>query len=179
MPGWFDLYDWPIGIKAKRDPLGLERSVQSIETYVDELMSEKGIDRDRIVIGGFSQGGAIAMQTVYSNQKSGSTSSSTAGSSGEGNENEAYKSYAACVSLSGWVNFDSVEETSKGTPLFWGHGKWDDKVLFEQQEVGVTRLVEEFGVTHVESESYPMAHSSHPEELKAFASFLDKILYKE
>lgn len=156
-PGWFDLFDWPIGVGCKRDGPGLERSVETVESCVTTLV-QKGIERDRIVIGGFSQGGAIAMQAAYSKMTAGDA-------------------YAGCVSLSGWVNFDEVHESVKDTPLFWGHGQYDDKVLFEQQDFGARTLVE-LGVSSVESQSYPMAHSSHPEEMKAFASFLDKVLYK-
>ena len=163
MPGWFDLYDWPIGVGSKRDPKGLEEAVKAVEACVKNLKETKGIEKDRIVIGGFSQGGAIALQSVYSTMAQ---------------KGEESGSYAACVSLSGWVNFDEGNDWGKDTPLFWGHGQYDDKVLFEQQEFGV-RTLEGMGVSNVESKSYPIAHSSHPEELKAFAAFLDKVLFKE
>ena len=31
MPGWFDVYDWPIGVDAKDDPKGLAMSVKRVE----------------------------------------------------------------------------------------------------------------------------------------------------
>ena len=31
MPGWFDVYDWPIGVDAKDDPKGLAMSMKRVE----------------------------------------------------------------------------------------------------------------------------------------------------
>lgn len=164
MPGWFDILDWPIGLKARDDPKGMLSAVSKIEEEVSRLVSEEGIPKHRIVVGGFSQGGAIALLSAY-------RSSSTE------------ESYAGCISLSGWVTLkeDVIETLSsssnnnKNIPLFWGHGQYDDKVLFEQQDFGVN-LLREHGVT-VSSSSYPVGHSSDPEEIRAFADFLDDLLY--
>lgn len=61
MPGWFDVFDWPIGLDAKDDPKGLAQSVRSVEKIVKQLEEEEGIHPSRVVIGGFSQGGAVAL----------------------------------------------------------------------------------------------------------------------
>jgi len=158
MPGWFDLYDWPIGVGIKNDDKGLEKAVKCIEDYVDELQ-KKGIDRSKIVIGGFSQGGAVALRTVYNRSSDGKMP------------------YAGCVNLSGWLTFEDGIE-NKDVPLFWGHGSFDDKVLFEQQQYGVQKLTE-MGVTQIQADSYSMGHSSHPKEMIAFAKFLNDILFKD
>lgn len=68
-----------------------------------------------------------------------------------------------------------TEEVAKTTPLFWGHGQWDDKVLFEQQAHGVEKL-RNLGVD-VTDFSYPMGHSSHPQETEAMAEFVEKVLF--
>jgi lysophospholipase-2 len=57
MPGWFDIYDWPIGVGSKDDPEGLRKGVQQIEAEVKKL-GEAGIPPSKIVVGGFSQGGS-------------------------------------------------------------------------------------------------------------------------
>lgn len=69
-----------------------------------------------------------------------------------------------------------VVDSAKETPLYWGHGTFDDKVLFQQQQFGVDKL-REAGVASVKDESYPMGHSSHPNEMKDFADFLDGCLF--
>ena len=150
--------DWPIGISARDDRDGNLEAVAQIEREVERLEKEEGIARNRIVVGGFSQGGAIALLAAYRNQ--------------------AEQPFAACVALSGWLTLTSeleVTETTKKTPLFWGHGEYDDKVLFEQQAHGV-KLLEKQGVA-VNHKSYPVGHSSHPDEIDALAKFLDDLLY--
>lgn len=157
MPGWFDLYDWPIGVSSKDDKEGILSSVSQIEAEVAKLEKE-GIPKSSIVLGGFSQGGAVALLAAY--------------------HTAAKERYAGCVVLSAWLKLADelkVAEEIKSTPLFWGHGSFDDKVLFEQQSYGVNKLTEE-GV-QIEASHYPVGHSSHPDEMRAMADFLDKILY--
>lgn len=157
MPGWFDLYDWPIGVGVKDDNDGLAKAVEVVEGCVTELES-KGVTRDRIVVGGFSQGGAVALRTAYNNN------------SGNGG-------FAACVSLSGWVTFKDVPAESKAVPLFLGHGSQDDKVLFEQQN-HAEMILTGGGVDKIESKSYRMGHSSHPQEMADMANFLHDVLFE-
>ena len=82
------------------------------------------------------------------------------------------------MNLSGWLTLKDeltvTEEVAKATPLYWGHGQFDDKVLFEQQAHGVEKLsAAGVDVTHG---SYPVGHSSHPEEIEAMAEFIEKVL---
>ena len=157
MPGWFDLYDWPIGVGSKDDKDGLMSGVEKIESEVAKLKSE-GIPASKIVVGGFSQGGAVALLAAYRN-------------TGE--------AYAGCASLSAWLTLPGelnvLESSAQKTKLFWGHGKFDDKVLFPQQKFGVDMLRSQ-GVT-VSDSSYDMGHSSHPDEMKAFADFVDQQIF--
>ena len=119
MPGWFDIYSWPIAIGDTDDKPGILAAVREVEKHVVALR-QSGIPTNRIVIGGFSQGGAIALQAAY---------------------NDAVKAnkdtqYAACVCLSGWLtrveDFSNpgLSDSSKRIPLFWAHGNFDDKVVF-------------------------------------------------
>lgn len=161
MPGWFDLYDWPIAVGGKDDITGLTDAVGTVVNDAVEKLEKEGIERDRIVVGGFSQGGAVALLSAYSRLGKGSEGSSPP--------------FAGCVNLSGWVTMSSQLEKT-GTPLFWGHGRFDDKVLFEQQAYGVKRLKEGLG-EDVVSKSYDVAHGSIPTEIKDMAEFLDRILF--
>jgi predicted esterase len=158
MPGWFDLYDWPIELAATDDRAGKLKAVAQIQQEVDKLEKE-GIDKSRIVLGGFSQGGAIALLAAY---------------------REEVNPFAACVSLSGWLTLKkelNVSIAAKQTPLFWGHGKIDDKVLFEHQSYGV-KLLEAQGVAVV-AKQYPFGHQSDQRELEDLAAFVDNALYGE
>lgn len=161
--GWFDLFDWPIGIDAKDDPAGKNKSAKQIEDAVEKLEKDMGIPPNRIVVGGFSQGGAVALLTAYHRRKEGKVP------------------FAGCVCLSGWLTMkDELQITDQvvtSTPLFWGHGLGDDKVLHEQQPHGV-KILRELGVD-VTDAAYPMGHSSHPEEIEAMAEFLERVLKKD
>ena len=130
--------------------------MEQIEKEVSKLKDE-GIPASKIVVGGFSQGGAVALLAAYRR------------------DGEAY---AGCAGLSAWLTLPEelkVSETVKQTLLFWGHGKYDDKVLFEQQKFGVDKLRAQ-GVI-VSDSSYDMGHSSHPDEMKAFADFVDQRIF--
>jgi lysophospholipase-2 len=123
MSGWFDLYDWPIKVGAKDDPDGLAAGVETVEQHV-KVLNDMGIPSDKIVVAGFSQGGAVALLTAY----------------------QSKTRYAGCVSLSGWLTLPdqlNVSDEAKKTPLYWGHGTYDDKVLFNQQPHGVAKLREQ------------------------------------
>eukprot|EP00934_Nitzschia_sp_Nitz4_P004510 Nitzschia sp. Nitz4//scaffold89_size161592//37776//42145//NITZ4_002367-RA/size161592-processed-gene-0.189-mRNA-1//1//CDS//3329559583//4500//frame0 len=156
MPGWFDLYDWPIAVGAQDDPKGLTAAVEVVRKEVSKL-NEKGIPSDKIVVGGFSQGGAVALLSAYSADS---------------------QPLAGCVGLSAWLTMPeklNVPQACKATPMYWGHGTFDDKVLFDQQQFGVDKLREQ-GVT-VTDESFGMGHSSHPREMKSMAEFVEKVLF--
>jgi predicted esterase len=155
MPGWFDVLDWPIGISARDDREGMLTAVAQIDAVVEKLQKD-GIDKSRIVVGGFSQGGAIALLSAY----------------------RASKPFAGCVALSGWLTLKNdlnIAEETKTTPLFWGHGKYDDKVLFEQQAHGVDILKNK--AVNVIAKVYPVGHSSDEQEMEDLAEFLDSVLF--
>jgi lysophospholipase-2 len=161
MPGWFDVYDWPIGIDAKDDPRGLALSAKRIEQIVDQLRDEEGIDPSRIVLGGFGQGGAVALMAAYNRRKVDAAP------------------FAGCCVLSGWLpmkDYLNVEEKTAGaTPLFWAHGQYDDKILFEQQILGVKKL-KSVGVD-VTAKAYPVGHeSANFEEIEDMAEFIERVL---
>jgi len=162
MPGWFDVFDWPIGIDARDDAKGLAMSVKRVEEIVTELKEEEGIDPSRVILGGFSQGGAVAVTAAYNRRRKGATP------------------FAGCIVMSGWLPLkeylDVSEEIAKATPLFWAHGQMDDKILYEQQVYGVDKL-DSLGVD-VTAHSYPVGHesTSNWEEIQDMAEFVETVL---
>jgi predicted esterase len=155
MPGWFDVYDWPIEVGSQDDKEGLMRSVEQIQKEVTKLKAQ-GIPPSKVVLGGFSQGGAVALLAACRNM--------------------AEETFAGCAGLSAWLTLPEElqvsEAAAKQTPLFWGHGRLDDKVLFPQQKFGVDKL-RAAGVT-VTDKQYDMGHSSHPDEMETLAEFVEK-----
>lgn len=80
------------------------------ESAVEKLEKDMGITPDRVVVGGFSQGAAVALIAAYHRRTEGKVP------------------FAGCVCLSGWLTLKDelvvTEEVKKSTPLFWGHGKF-------------------------------------------------------
>lgn len=60
MPAWFDLMS--LDPKGPEDDKGIEKSRQVINQLIEDEI-KNGIDPSRIVVGGFSQGGALALYT--------------------------------------------------------------------------------------------------------------------
>merc|ERR1711920_1071523 len=108
---------------------------------------------ERVVIGGFSQGGAMALHTALT---------------------YPYK-LGACVVLSGLLlGADCLDQhmhsDAQGLEVFWGHGSDDGVLEPSLQDEGV-RILTDAGVK-VTSKRYPMAHCSHPQEMSDLSSFL-------
>ena len=162
MPGWFDLYDWPIDVGATDDKTGKLWAIEQMEKEIDGLV-QRGIPRNRIAVGGFSQGGAIALLTAYHSSPP---------------EHAARPPLAACVALSGWLTMTKEMTLANGsTPLFWAHGEYDDKVLFGHQKFGIEKLKNDGGATDVTSKSYKMGHESNIQEIQDLAMFLDRVFF--
>jgi predicted esterase len=176
MPGWFDLYDWPIDLRVQDDIPNIRTSITTVNNVITKCMTEHNLERQQIVIGGFSQGGAIALLTAFH---------PTYG---------VRDGIGACINLSGWLplrndgnsnsNNNHWEEAlsmqqKQNIPLFWGHGQYDEVVLSEHQEAGLNRL-KQMGVSsdNIVAQQYPMGHSSDPSEMKAVADFIHRILFQ-
>ena len=100
---WFDIFDWPIGVSARDDRDGLLRSAEKLQEIVAGLEAE-GVPSNKIVIGGFSQGGAITLLACH----------------------RYPKTLAGCVCLSGWLTlrdeWASARVKENKTPIFGGTG---------------------------------------------------------
>mmetsp|Transcript_3287 Transcript_3287/g.9580 ORF Transcript_3287/g.9580 Transcript_3287/m.9580 type:complete len:258 (-) Transcript_3287:94-867(-) len=105
MTSWMDLETIPIGNGLPDDAKGLADSTQIIHALIDAEVA-KGTASEDIVLGGFSQGGAMALLAGYSYAKR----------------------LAGVACLSGWPSLRAqlTERVgggaNAGTPLFIGHG---------------------------------------------------------
>ncbi|WP_020409053.1 alpha/beta hydrolase [Hahella ganghwensis] len=62
MPAWYDILE--MSIDRKIDTEQLLKSAEAIEAFIDREI-ERGVPAHRIVIAGFSQGGAVAYQVAF------------------------------------------------------------------------------------------------------------------
>jgi phospholipase/carboxylesterase len=63
MPAWYDIIE--LNIDRKVDEIQLKKSVSSIVDFINNEIT-RGIQSDRIIIAGFSQGGAVAFEAALS-----------------------------------------------------------------------------------------------------------------
>ena len=61
MPSWFDLLS--LDPAGKEDEVGIKKAHQLVEMLIEEEV-KAGIPSERIMLGGFSQGGALALYTA-------------------------------------------------------------------------------------------------------------------
>ncbi|KAK9815805.1 hypothetical protein WJX72_009810 [[Myrmecia] bisecta] len=154
MPGWYDIYSLD-GINRQEDDAGLQESFRYMEALIQAEASE-GIQSDRIVMGGFSQGGAVACMMLRSDLQ-----------------------LAAVVGLSTYMPLATeppiVSQANARTPIFLGHGDADQVVRYE---FGKETLEELQAVNaNVEFKTYRgMGHSAVPEELRDLQQFLQRAI---
>jgi len=162
VPAWFDLFDFPVDSTSRDDVVGQLNAVCMLEDTVKSIEQERGIPASRIVVGGFAQGGAVAMLASYFRKE------------------RKHQPFAGCICLSGWLpnswNFPVNSYVAEMTPLLWAHGAYDNKVLFMQQALGTQRLMKE-GID-VTVRTYPCAHESYnSQEINDMAEFVDDVLF--
>lgn len=68
MRAWYDIQELSMNIERKVDTETLHRSQAQIDALIEREIA-RGIDSRRIVIAGFSQGGALAYQTALSSTR--------------------------------------------------------------------------------------------------------------
>ena len=154
MRGWYDITSLDI---ANRDDVdGILESAQLLKQLCDEQIAS-GISADRIIVAGFSQGGAIALYAGlrYPQKLAGIMALSTYLPLGDTLAQEA-----------------SAE--NRDTPIFMAHGLQDDIVALQFGIRSRSRL-EQLGYP-VQWFDYPMAHSVSIEEIHDIGNWLTKIL---
>jgi phospholipase/carboxylesterase len=154
MPAWYDIYSQDIA--GIQDEAGIRRA-QSMLTALIEMEKSRGIRPERIVLAGFSQGGAIALQTAlrYPDR------------------------LAGVVALSTYLPLQSSlakerSEANRDLPVFMAHGRYD--TVIPQQAAQISRNNMKLVGYPVEWHEYPMMHTVCAEEIGDIRRFLLKIL---
>lgn len=62
MPGWYDIYSFE-GLNSKEDDVGVNESARYVKQLIDQEV-QAGTPAGRIVVAGFSQGGAVALMSL-------------------------------------------------------------------------------------------------------------------
>nr|OQO19254.1 hypothetical protein B0A51_10498 [Rachicladosporium sp. CCFEE 5018] len=155
MPGWYDITSFEDLASRSEDEPGILRSQSYFHELIDKEV-EAGIPSERVVLGGFSQGGAMALLSgITSERKLGGVFG------------------LSCYmllreKLEGMV---PKSKPNAGTPIFMGHGDADQVVRYVWGQQTAAKL-KDLGYG-VEFKTYPgLPHSAAPEELDDLEKYL-------
>mmetsp|Transcript_1443 Transcript_1443/g.3641 ORF Transcript_1443/g.3641 Transcript_1443/m.3641 type:complete len:271 (+) Transcript_1443:61-873(+) len=162
MPGWFDMDQIPYSSASTDDRASIEAiGVKQLTSLIQDAEAD-GVPADRVVVGGFSQGGCVAMMTGLSYPRT----------------------LAGVASLSGWVpayaradaaEVIASESSGPRPPVLWGHGEADGTVKFEVAKLGPAAL-RAVGM-EVDFRGVPgLAHGVAEEELEWLVEWLQQRL---
>lgn len=154
MPAWYDIYGV---IPVNQED---EAGIKTTQHYIDALIQteiDRGISSDRIVLAGFSQGGAIALHTAlrYPHRLAGVLALST------------YLPLHSKLST-------EAHAANKNIPIFMAHGIFDDVISLDMSKLSRNLLQDNQYL--INWHEYPMAHSVCGEEIADIEQFLKRVL---
>ncbi|MDY0390182.1 alpha/beta hydrolase [Desulfobulbus oligotrophicus] len=154
MPAWFDIFE--MDINRRVDIPQLMVSAAAINQLVDREL-ERGIDSRRLLLAGFSQGGAVAYQVSLSHAKplGGLIAMST------------YFATSSTITLN---------EANRHLPIEIHHGQYDPVVPIALG-ISAAELLQEQGYT-VTFRTYPMEHSVCPQQIEHISQAIQQFLQK-
>ena len=157
MRAWYDVSFGDLEGNSRRpDALGIHESQEQVTALVEREKS-RGIASGKIVLAGFSQGGAIALQTGLRHPER----------------------LAGVMALSTYLPLaDSLPleaaPANKATPVFMAHGLFDPLLPLVMGTGSMTYLT---GLGYsVEWHQYPMQHSVCAEEIGDIGAWLRRVL---
>ena len=154
MRAWYDIVR--LNRSGPEDLIGVRASDAAVRALV-ERENQRGIASSRIVLAGFSQGGAMALYTGTRHPEK----------------------LAGIVGLSCYLPFADklaaeADSANRATPIFLAHGSFDEIIELRLGAASRTQL--EAAGYDVEWHEYPVAHSVDVAELAAVAAFLQRVL---
>jgi phospholipase/carboxylesterase len=150
MRAWYDILGFDR--RSQEDAAGIRASAAAVTLLIDREI-ERGMSSDRIVLAGFSQGGAIALHTALREPRP----------------------LAGVLALSTYLPLASTlagerSAANAGIPIFMAHGTGDSVLPLALAESS-RRALQALGYG-VDWHSYSMAHSVCLEEINAIGAWL-------
>lgn len=153
MRAWYDILELGGG---REDGEGLRDAQAAIEALIAQEES-RGIAAGRIVLAGFSQGGAIAFQTGLRHPQ----------------RLAGIMALSTYLPLAGTVEAER-HTTNRDVPIFMAHGTADPMISIGRA-LESRKMLEALGYP-VEWHDYPMPHSVCPQEIADISEWLVKVL---
>ncbi|NOR51130.1 MAG: carboxylesterase [Gammaproteobacteria bacterium] len=156
MPAWYDITAMDLALG--QDEAGVRNSEQLLIRWIEHEI-DAGIAPEQIFLAGFSQGGAIALQTGlrYPQQLGGILALST------------------YLPLAESIDAENSYDTNN-LPIFMAHGSYDPVIPMVGGERSASKL-RELGY-QVEWRDYPMEHNLNSKEIRDIASWISRQLDK-
>jgi phospholipase/carboxylesterase len=154
MRAWYDIRALA-GVR-REDEAGVRQSAQQVEALI-ERERKRGIAPGRLVLAGFSQGGAMALHMGLRHRER----------------------LAGVLALSCYLPLAATLATeaspaNRDVPIFWAHGVHDPMIPLAMAEHG-REQVAALGYP-IEWHQYPMPHSVSAEEIADIARWLGRVL---
>ncbi|MCD6044635.1 MAG: carboxylesterase [Burkholderiales bacterium] len=149
MRAWYDIFQFGGG---PEDEAGIRASQKLLEELIKAEQGRK------VVLAGFSQGGAIVLQTALRQPE----------------KLAGVMALSTYLPLAGTVAKELTPE-NKNTPIFMAHGQFDDIIPIARARAS-RQALESLGYP-VAWKEYPMPHSVCAEEVGDIAGFLNKALW--
>ena len=154
MRAWYDIRALA-GVR-REDEAGVRQSARQIEALIDRER-RRGIAARRLVLAGFSQGGAMALHVGLRHAER----------------------LAGVLALSCYLPLASTlaaeaSPANRDVPIFWAHGVHDPMIPLAMAEQG-RDYVAALGYA-IEYHQYPMPHSVSAEEIADVARWLGRVL---
>ncbi|KZT70329.1 lysophospholipase I [Daedalea quercina L-15889] len=172
MPAWYDVISFEsVTTEGDSDDFGMLRSIANLGALVEAEINA-GIPPERIIFGGFRQGGCMALLTglTYEHELGG------------------------LILLSGRLQLGKkvkllMQPRTLTTPIFWGHGVYDTMVSFDAAERSLAHLRRECGLADADPDApekggvlirkYNTAGFATEEELKDVKEWMKRVIPAE
>ena len=152
MRAWYDIVDADLDSRA--DETGVAESVAQVEALIAREAT-RGVSRGRVLLAGFSQGGAVALAAAL----------------------RSAEPLAGVAALSTYVPSahkarSVLAAADARAPVFFGHGSQDPVVPFQAGQKSAA-LLRELGFD-VDWHTYPMPHSVCAEEISDLGDWMSR-----
>ncbi|RDZ27391.1 alpha/beta hydrolase [Lysobacter silvisoli] len=153
MRAWYDIRDFS-DLNNRADETGVDESVTQVEALIARE-AQRGIAAERVLLAGFSQGGAIALATGLRRPTP----------------------LGGLIALSTYLPMPQrlvgeATPASRKQPLFMAHGQYDPVVPYAAGMASAAKL-RELGLTP-DWHAYPMAHQVCAEQIRDLGDWMSR-----
>ncbi len=153
MTSWFDITEYPITKNYSDNGKYKDKTEEKIINLIDKEI-KSGIKMENILLGGYSQGAAMALDFFLNHNLN----------------------FGGIIVLSGWLinKIISNNQGNNNIPIFIGHGEKDEIVLFENA-ISIKQNLEKNGINNLEYKTYPnMKHNTSTNEINDIIRWFNK-----